>query len=116
MAEAFGIMLGKGVIDALSSGSHASGMVNSKAIESMKAIGYDLGSHISKSLKDIPQVRYDYVVTMGCGDACPIVRAKNRENWEIPDPKHLEMDQFNAVRDMIKKKVIRLIETIKSSF
>jgi protein-tyrosine-phosphatase len=42
---------------------------------------------------------------MGCGDACPLVRAKEREDWSIPDPKELPPDQFRAVRDLIEEKV-----------
>jgi protein-tyrosine-phosphatase len=52
----------------------------------VREIGYDLSKHKSKSLDDIPQVEYDFVATMGCGDACPFVRAKRREDWQIPDP------------------------------
>ena len=71
MAEAFGNIHGKGIIRSYSSGSRPSGIVNEKAIAAMEDIGYDLTAHISKSLDDIPQVEYDYVVTMGCGDECP---------------------------------------------
>ena len=109
MAEAFGKMLGGGVMEAYSSGSRPSGKVNEKAIASMRAAGYDLTTHASKSLDDIPQIEYDLVVTMGCGDECPYVRAKRREAWDIPDPKHMNMSQFHDVRDFIKKKVSELI-------
>jgi len=71
MAEALAKMYGAGVIDAYSSGSRPSGVVNEKAIVAMKAIGYDLTTHESKSLDDIPQIEYDYAITMGCGDECP---------------------------------------------
>ena len=79
MAEAFAKIYGAKVIDSWSSGSRPSGVVNEKAISAMADIGYDLKSHVSKSLDDIPQLEYDYVVTMGCGDECPYVRAKVRE-------------------------------------
>lgn len=115
MAEAFGNMQGKGIFNSFSSGSKPSGQVNQKAIASMKKIGYNMSTHISKSLDDIPQVTYDYVITMGCGDDCPFVKAKTRIDWKIPDPKHLEMTQFNAVRDTIKEKVISLVKEIKAS-
>ncbi len=114
IAEAFGKILGEGIIEAYSSGSRPSGKVNEKAIASMKDVGYDLTSHKSKSLSDIPQIEYDYVVTMGCGDECPYVQAKMRDDWKIPDPKHMEMEEFNNVRDTIKKKVAKLIEEIKT--
>ena len=105
-------MLGAGVIEVYSSGSRPSGKVNTKAIASMAAAGYDLTAHTSKSLDDIPQVEYDLVVTMGCGDECPYVRAKRREAWDIPDPKHMDMGQFHGVRDFIKKKVGDLVTSL----
>ena len=113
MAEAFGKIHGEGVIESCSSGSRPSGVVNEKAIATMEAIGYDLTTHSSKSLEDIPQVEFDYVVTMGCGDECPYVRAKRREDWQIPDPKHMQPAQFRQVRNTIREKVIELIDEIK---
>ena len=105
MAEAFARIHGGGAVEAYSSGSRPSGVVNPKAIEAMRELGYDLTAHGSKSLTEIPDVEYDFVATMGCGDACPLVRAKRREDWQIPDPKHLEPDEFRKVRDLIERKV-----------
>ncbi len=110
MAEAFARMLGPGVIRAYSSGSRPSGIVNENAVASMKDVGYDLSSHASKSLSDVPAVEYDAVVTMGCGDECPSVRAKQRVEWNVPDPKEMDMKQFGEVRDLIREKVRHLIE------
>ena len=115
MAEAFGHMLGKGVVEVYSVGSRPSGKVSDKAIISMKEVGYNLSSHISKSLHDIPQIEYDILVTMGCGEECPSVRAKLRQDWNIPDPKHMEMKQFGNIRDLIKNKVNDLLRSIKFS-
>jgi protein-tyrosine-phosphatase len=77
----------------------------SKAVEAMWEWGYDLTAHGSKSLDELPPVEVDLVAMMGCGDACPFVRAKRRADWEIPDPKHLPPDEFRAVRDLIRDKV-----------
>jgi hypothetical protein len=66
---------------------------------------YDLSRHGSKSLQEIPQEDYDFVATMGCGDECPLVRARRREDWAIPDPRHLELPEFRQVRDSIESKV-----------
>jgi arsenate reductase len=71
----------------------------------MREIGYDLTKHESKSLEEIPDVEYDFVATMGCGDECPFVRAKRREDWNIPDPKNLSLEQFRETRDLIEQKV-----------
>jgi protein-tyrosine-phosphatase len=71
----------------------------------MDELGYDLTAHGSKSLDQLPAVEFDFVATMGCGDACPLVRAKRRADWAIPDPKLLPADEFRAVRDLIRDKV-----------
>jgi protein-tyrosine-phosphatase len=71
----------------------------------MRELGYDLSAHESKSLDDLPDVEFDFVATMGCGDACPLVKARHRADWSIPDPKHLPPDEFRAVRDVIRAKV-----------
>jgi protein-tyrosine-phosphatase len=112
MAEAFAKIHGKGKVEAYSSGSRPSGIINPKAIEAMKEVGYDLTTHTSKSLDEIPDVEYDFVATMGCGDKCPFVRAKMREDWQIPDPKHLEPEEFRKVRDLIEQKVKEMLEKL----
>jgi protein-tyrosine-phosphatase len=110
MAEAFARMHGGGSVEASSAGSRPSGKVNPKAVEAMKEIGYDLTTHRSKSLADVPQVEYDAVVGMGCGDeGCALVRARHREEWDIPDPKHLPPEGFREVRDLIGRKVTGLL-------
>ena len=110
MAEAFVRMYGGDGVEAYSAGSRPSGQVNDKAIEAMKEFGYDLSKHASKSLSDIPDVEYDLVATMGCGDECPFVRAKRHEEWDIPDPKDLDRDDFRRVRDLIAEKVKGALE------
>ena len=109
MAEAFARILGGRNVDAYSAGSRPSGVVNPKAVESMKEIGYDLSLHSSKSLDDLPDVEWDLVATMGCGDECPYVRARVREDWEIPDPKNMPPDEFRKVRNEIESKISRLL-------
>ena len=113
VAEAFARIHGGENIEAYSAGSQPSGEVNQKAIAAMREVGYDLSKHKSKSLEDIPQVEYDFVATMGCGDACPFVRAKQRENWQIPDPKNLPPAGFNEVRDLIEQKVRDVLSTLR---
>jgi arsenate reductase len=107
MAEAFASMHGA---DAYSAGSRPSGRVNPKAIAAMRELGYDLATHASKSLDDLPDVDFDLAVTMGCGDRCPTLRAKNREDWDIPDPKDMTPEQFRVVRDLIGSRVRKLLK------
>lgn len=109
IAEAFGRMLAGPNVCVYSSGSRPSGQVNAKAIETMKEIGYDLTMHASKGLDALPNVEFDFAITMGCGDECPYLRAKAREDWGIPDPKHLTLDEFRLVRDLIGDKVRNLL-------
>jgi len=105
IAEAFARIHGRGELEIYSAGSRPTGKVNPKAIESMREIGYDLSGHDSKSLAEIPAVEYDFVVTMGCGDECPYVRARQREDWNVPDPKNLPPEPFRKIRDEIERKV-----------
>lgn len=112
MAEAFGKIHGKGKITVYSSGSKPSGVVNPKAIASMAEIGYDLSQHHSVGLDELPQIKWDYAITMGCGDECPMIMADNREDWGLPDPKHMEPEQFAKVRDIIEQEVLDLIQQL----
>lgn len=113
MAQAFAKLHGKDKFVAHSAGSRPSGRVNPKAIESMREIGYDLSRHDSKSLDDIPDITYDAVVSMGCGDeGCPLVKARYREDWQIPDPKNMSPEEFRKVRGLIEAKVKALLEVL----
>ena len=112
MAEAFARMHGAGKVEAFSAGSHPSGRVNPKAIAAMEEKGYDMSSHISKSLAEIPQEGYEYVITMGCGDECPFIPAEHREEWDLPDPRLLDGEQFAQIRDEIERRVVDLIERL----
>ena len=110
MAEAFARIHGDGKVEAFSAGSRPSGRVNPKAIEAMKEIGYDLTTHTSKGLDGFNGNEVDVAVTMGCGDECPLVLAKHRLDWQIPDPRDMTPEQFREVRDLIESKVKDLIK------
>ncbi|MCA1799252.1 MAG: arsenate reductase ArsC [Xanthomonadaceae bacterium] len=112
MAEAFLRLHAPSDVEAVSSGSRPSGQVNPRAIQFMAERGYDLNTHHSKGLDDIPQGRYDYAITMGCGDECPLVDAAHRADWQLEDPKHLDDDGFRAVRDEIEQRVLTLLEAL----
>lgn len=122
MAEAFAKIHGRKKVNAYSAGSKPSGKINLKAIDAMREIGYDLTTHKSKSVDELFKVlsslggtTFEYVVTMGCGDACPFVPAKHREDWEIPDPKNLDGNDFIIVRDLISEKVKELLKKIENN-
>jgi protein-tyrosine-phosphatase len=112
MAEAFARTHGRGLVEAFSAGSRPSGKINPKAAEAMRELGYDLTKHASKSLSDLPDVEFDLAVTMGCGDECPLVRAKSRIDWSIPDPRGMTPAEFREVRNLIERRVEALLKEL----
>ena len=112
MAEAFARIHGAGKIEAFSAGSRPSGRVNPKAIGAMRELGYDLTTHTSKGLDEFNGKEVDVAVTMGCGDECPFVLAKQRVDWQIPDPRDMTPEEFRGVRNLIEAKVKELIASL----
>jgi len=112
MAEAFARLHSGDEVTPCSAGSRPSGYINPKAVAAMAELGYDLTTQRSKSLAEIPYIEYDFVATMGCGDECPLVRAKRREDWDIPDPKEMGQAEFRKVRDQIEMKVRQVLNSI----
>jgi arsenate reductase len=113
MAEGFANFLAADTIEVHSAGSQPSGVVNPKAIAAMRDAGVDIASHSSKGFNALPDGEWDAVVTMGCGDACPFIPAKRRIDWDLPDPAKMSQDDFNKVRDNIRRRVEELIESLK---
>lgn len=113
IAEAFARIHGAGQFEVFSAGSRPSGSINPGAVETMNEIGYDLTKHKSKGLDDLPDETFDFVATMGCGDACPFISAKQRENWQIPDPKNMPPEEFRNVRNLIENQVKKALEAIR---
>jgi protein-tyrosine-phosphatase len=112
MAEAFARLHGAGAVEAHSAGSRPSGRVSPKAIAAMAERGIDLSAHASKGLDAVEALAFDAAVTMGCGDACPHVRARLHEDWELPDPRDLDPAGVRAVRDEIERRVKDLLSRI----
>lgn len=114
IAEGLLNMHGSENIDAHSAGSTPSGQVNPKAIKTMAEVGYDLSSHFSKSLEEVPDVEYEWAITMGCGDYCPQIKAKNREDWQLPNPADFPESEFGKLREKIEAKVEELISKLNA--
>lgn len=113
IAQAFANLLGGAGVEAFSAGSNPSGIINPKAIAAMRELGYDLSAHHSKSLKEVePFAPFDAVVTMGCGDACPWMPAKHFFDWQIPDPRDMNEEDFRNIRDLLKEKVKALLAAL----
>ncbi|MCM8778911.1 MAG: Mov34/MPN/PAD-1 family protein [Candidatus Omnitrophica bacterium] len=94
---------------AYSAGSKPSGKVDSLAIEVMREIGIDISHQRSKGFDEVKNIEFDYVITLGCGDICPVYPAKHRIDWQINDPKGKSIEFFRKIRDDIHKKIRELI-------
>ena len=112
MAEGFANIHGTNILVPFSTGSKASGQINNKAVIAMKEIGYDLTVHKSKGSDEFSDLKFDYLITLGCNDECPYIETKFRKVWNIPDPKNMDLKDFNKVRDLIEKRVLSLIDEI----
>ena len=84
------------------------------AIEVMEDAGINMADHYSKLLSDIPE-KLDILITMGCGVECPYVPAIHREDWGLDDPSGGPKSGFEETRDLIKEKVLGLIERVKKN-
>jgi protein-tyrosine-phosphatase len=81
----------------------------------MKELGYELTTHTSKGLEAFNGRAVDVAVTMGCGDECPLVLTARREDWQIPDPREMSPEEFRGVRDLIRRKVVALLDSLDGS-
>lgn len=107
MAEAFGHLQGRVDVETLSAGSRPSGRINPKATRFMAELGCSLEGQRSKSLDEVTG-DFDAVITMGCGDNCPWIPARLREDWALPDPRDMDDDGYRSVRDEIGRRVADL--------
>lgn len=112
IAEGFARALSGEFLEAYSAGSKPSGVVASAAIQLMDELGIDISRHTSKGLNDLPDVEFDAIVTMGCGDACPTVKAKMRIDWPLDNPKGQPVEFLRRMRDDIERRVKELLETV----
>ena len=112
MAQAFATIHGGEGVEAFSAGSRPSGIINAAAIASMAELGYDLATHSSKSIDEFRDQKFDAVITMGCGDDCPFIECTYREDWQIPDPRNMDPDQFRLVRNQVELQVRELLTKI----
>jgi len=112
MAEAFLNKLAKGMAVAVSAGAKPAAKVDEKAVEVMKEIGIDITGQRPKALTMKMVEEADMVITMGCGaDVCPVV-PKRVEEWKIEDPAGKPIAKFREVRNEVKKRVEKLVETL----
>jgi len=112
MAAGYARALSNGAVDVLSGGSEPGDQINQMAIQAMAEEGIDISEGVPQ-LMTTDQVREsDVVITMGCGDVCPIFPGKRYEDWELTDPKGKPIEEVRAIRDDIRGRVERLLSEI----
>ena len=99
----------------LSAGSAPSKETNSAVVEVMKELGVDLSHEIPKPLSGEALEAADLVVTMGCGDACPVYPGKRYLDWELPDPAGKGPAEVRPIRDEIRARVEELLRSMIGS-
>lgn len=114
IAEGWANYLGSDVLEVYSAGTHPSKNVNQTAIDVMKEAGVDISRHYPKTLDDIP-FEMDILIKMGCGVVCPFVPNKYEEDWGLTDPVGHPIEEFRRIREIIKVKVLDLVEKVKNN-
>ncbi len=109
MAAAFTRRLGEGRIDVRSAGSTPANEINPRVIHAMQEVGIDLSQEYPKPIADEIVREADVVVTMGCGDACPVYPGKKYEDWALDDPAGQPIEKVREIRDQIRARVERLV-------
>jgi arsenate reductase len=104
--------LGAGRVHVRSAGSDPADRINPVVVEAMAEVGIDISKEFPKPIADDAVRAADVVVTMGCGDACPIYPGKRYEDWVIDDPAGRDLDTVRAIRDEISTRVERLLDEL----
>lgn len=112
MAQGFLSHLAGDRVEVRSSGTMPADQINPSAIEAMREVGIDISKAKPKVLTDEDVRASDYVITMGCGDACPFYPGKKYLDWKLDDPAGKGVEAVRPIRDQIKRLVVDLIAEI----
>jgi protein-tyrosine-phosphatase len=112
MAAGYMEVLSHGRVEVLSAGSEPKDRINPVAVEAMAEDGIDIAGNVPKILTVDAVKESDVVITMGCGDTCPIFPGKRYEDWELEDPAGKDLETVRRVRDDIKARVTTLLAEI----
>ena len=112
MAAGYLTALSGGRVEVLSAGSEPKDQINPVAIEAMAEDGIDIAHNVPKILTTEAVKDSDVVITMGCGDACPIFPGKRYEDWKLEDPAGKGVDAVRPIRDDIKARIEKLLAEI----
>ena len=115
MAAGYLRHLGGDQIRVISAGTEPGTEINEMAMAVMLEEGIDLSTATPEKLSDQKVLESDYVITMGCGDACPYFPGKTYLDWPLPDPKNQPIEVVREIRNEIKAKVVALIAEVKAS-
>ena len=112
MAAAWLAQLAPGVIEVRSAGSMPADRVNPAVVAAMAEVGVDIAAELPKILTTDAVRTSDVVVTMGCGDACPVFPGKRYEDWSLEDPAGQGVEAVRPIRDEIRSRVEHLIASL----
>ncbi|TDW28646.1 arsenate reductase ArsC [Cryobacterium psychrophilum] len=112
MAAGYMTALSDGAVRVLSGGSEPGNQINPIAIQAMQEEGIDITGNVPQLLSTEQVQASDAVITMGCGDVCPIFPGKRYEDWELTDPAGKNLDEVRPIRDDIKRRVQALLAEI----
>jgi arsenate reductase (thioredoxin) len=109
MAAALMHELSEGRVVVRSAGSETAKRINPAVVQAMTEVGIDLSKELPKPLTSEAVEEADVVITMGCGDACPVFPGKRYLDWELPDPAGLTVEEVRPIRDEIDRRVKDLL-------
>jgi protein-tyrosine-phosphatase len=112
MGAALMDQLSKGRVRVRSAGSAPADQINASVVQAMSEVGIDISKALPKRLTDEAVQAADAVITMGCGDACPIFPGKRYLDWELPDPAGRSVEEVRPIRDEIERRVKALLEEL----
>jgi arsenate reductase len=98
-----------------SAGSEPASTLNPRVVEAMKEVGLDITREVPKPLADAYVREADVVITMGCGDSCPIYPGKRYEDWDLEDPAGKDIETVRRIRDEIDARVRALVEELAAN-
>ena len=105
----------RGRVEVRSAGSEPADGLNPAVVRAMQEVGIDISAERPKKLEDGMVRKSDVVITMGCGDACPIYPGKRYEDWDLEDPAGKDLAQVRQIRDEIRSRVEALLESLGAS-
>jgi protein-tyrosine-phosphatase len=112
MAAAYLAHLSGGAVEVRSAGSEPADQVNPSAVAAMAEEGIDIAAEAPKALTVDAVKQSDVVITMGCGDSCPIFPGKRYEDWELDDPAGKGVEAVRPIRDEIRRRIEKLLDEL----